>query len=108
MIAALTSRPVIRRLLRHLQLAADPPPLSPAAWSHSGGEEERATVLWVPLAFRHRGRDNPTLVLYICDKAGRGLSRHPRRRAASQGRQDMQDWGVAHDKRLILRQVIVQ
>jgi CBS domain-containing protein len=31
-----------------------------------------------------------------------------RGRAASQGRQDMQDWRVAHDKRLILRQVIVQ
>ena len=30
MIAALTSRPVIRRILRHLKRAADPPPLAPA------------------------------------------------------------------------------
>ena len=29
LIAAITSRPIIRRILRHLKLAADPPPMAP-------------------------------------------------------------------------------
>ncbi|MDH3605135.1 MAG: hypothetical protein OEU26_36530 [Candidatus Tectomicrobia bacterium] len=33
LIAAITYRPVIRRILRHLKLAADPPPTAPVRTS---------------------------------------------------------------------------